>query len=69
MYTMVRRVEAVNFLATGTLDLFNGKSEAFKPKNTVPTVNHGGGRLVFWAVSRPMYPDYLAKINATMEQY
>ena len=45
--SIVGRDEAVNFLVTGTLPLFNGKNEDFKPKNNVPTVNQGGGFDVF----------------------
>ena len=59
---MVRRDRVVNFLVTETLHLFYGKSEAFKPKNTVPTVNQGGGSLVFWSVSRPMYAETLRRL-------
>ena len=44
---MGRRDEAVNFLATETLPFMTEKSEAFKPINTVPTVNHCGGSLMF----------------------
>ena len=80
---MVRRDGALNFLATETLHLFNGKSEGLKPKNTVPTVNQGGGSLVFWAVSRPMYAktlrrlmtpwnnssSYMKNLHETLKQY
>ena len=44
--TMVRRGEAVNFLATLTLPSFDGKKGSLK-KKTVLTVNQGGGSLMF----------------------
>ena len=64
---MVRRDGAVNFLATETLHLFNGKNEGFKPKNTVSTVNQGGGSLVFGLRFSANVCRNLAKINDTMD--
>ena len=60
---MVGRDEGVNFLVTGTLLLFNGKNEAFKPKNTVSTVNQGGGGLMFLGCFSPIVFRIFAKIN------
>ena len=65
---MVRRDEAENFLDTWTLPSFNGKSEAFKSKNTVPTVNQGGGSLMFFVCFTANVLRNIAKINAIKEQ-
>ena len=43
--TMVRRDEAVNFLATLTLPSLDGKKLSLKKSS--PTVNQGGGSLMF----------------------
>ena len=63
---MVGRDEAENFLVTGSLPLFNGKNEAFKPKNTVPTVNQGGGGFdVFGLFFRLTYSESLRRLMAS----
>ena len=66
----MRRDEAVSFLATGTLPSFDGKGEALKPKNTVPTVTVGqGGRsLMFLGCFCANVSRNLAKINCMKEQ-
>ena len=62
--SMVGRDEAVNFLVTGTLSLFNGKNEASKSKNTVPIVIQGrGGSLMFLGCLSPNVFRIFAKIN------
>jgi hypothetical protein len=35
-----------NCLAIKTIVMFGGKREACKPKNTIPTVKHGGGSIM-----------------------
>ena len=38
-----------NYLAIMTIVMFGSKKgEACKPKNTIPTVNHGGGSIMLW---------------------
>ncbi|KAK3557409.1 hypothetical protein QTP70_026653 [Hemibagrus guttatus] len=46
------------------------KGEAFNPKNTIPTVKHGGGNL-FWGCFSAGVPGNLITVNGTMkkEQY
>lgn len=44
------------------------KGEAFKPKNTVPTVKHGGGSLMFWGCFSANGTGNLVKINGIMKQ-
>ncbi|KAI4895152.1 hypothetical protein NFI96_027349 [Prochilodus magdalenae] len=47
------------------------KGEAFNPKNTIPTVKHGGGNLMFWGCFSANGPGNLLAVNGTMkkEQY
>ncbi|KAK3518577.1 hypothetical protein QTP70_004094 [Hemibagrus guttatus] len=47
------------------------KGEAFNPKNTIPTVKHGGGNLMFWGCFLAGGPGNLITVNGTMkkEQY
>ncbi|KAK3556765.1 hypothetical protein QTP70_016689 [Hemibagrus guttatus] len=47
------------------------KGEAFNPKNTIPTVKHGGGNLMFWGCFSAGGPGNLITVNGTMkkEQY
>ena len=47
------------------------KGEAYNPKNTIPTVKHGGGSLMFWGSFSASGPGSLVKINGIMkkEQY
>lgn len=47
------------------------KGEAYNPKNTIPTVKHGGGSLMFWGSFSASGPGSLVKIDGTMkkEQY
>ncbi|KAK3536481.1 hypothetical protein QTP86_013806 [Hemibagrus guttatus] len=46
-------------------------SLAFNPKNTIPTVKHGGGNLMFWGCFSAGGPGNLITVNGTMkkEQY
>ncbi|KAK3507235.1 hypothetical protein QTP70_011919 [Hemibagrus guttatus] len=47
------------------------KKEAFNSKNTIPTVKHGGGNLMFWGCFSAGGPGNLITVNGTMkkEQY
>lgn len=47
------------------------KDEAHNPKNTIPTVKHGGGNLMFWGSFSASGPGSLVKVNGIMkkEQY
>ncbi|KAK3527957.1 hypothetical protein QTP86_013020 [Hemibagrus guttatus] len=49
--------------------IWRKKGEAFNPKNTIPTVKHGGGKLMFGGVFQPV--DTVITVNGTMkkEQY
>ncbi|KAK3560358.1 hypothetical protein QTP86_006443 [Hemibagrus guttatus] len=51
--------------------IWGKKGEAFNPKNTIPTVKHGGGNLMFWGCFSAGGPGNLIKVNGTMkkEQY
>ncbi|KAK3565026.1 hypothetical protein QTP86_032538 [Hemibagrus guttatus] len=47
------------------------QGEAFNPKNTIPTVKHGGGNLMFWGCFSAGGPGNLIRVNGIMkkEQY
>ncbi|KAK3558929.1 hypothetical protein QTP86_000006 [Hemibagrus guttatus] len=47
------------------------KGEAFNPRNTISTVKHGGGNLMFWGCFLAGGPGNLITVNSTMkkEQY
>lgn len=51
--------------------IWRKKGEAFNPKNTIPTVKHGGGNLMFWGCFSASGPGNLITVNGTMkkEQY
>ncbi|KAK3512236.1 hypothetical protein QTP70_001090 [Hemibagrus guttatus] len=51
--------------------IWRKKGEAFNPKNTIPTVKHGGGNLMFWGCFSAGGPGNLITVNGTMkkEQY
>ncbi|KAK3522379.1 hypothetical protein QTP86_007959 [Hemibagrus guttatus] len=51
--------------------IWRKKGEAFNPKNTIPTVKHGGGNLMFWGCFSAGGPGNLITVNSTMkkEQY
>ncbi|KAK3550549.1 hypothetical protein QTP70_000006 [Hemibagrus guttatus] len=51
--------------------IWHKKGEAFNPKNTIPTVKHGGGNLIFWECFSAGGPGNLITVNGTMkkEQY
>ncbi|KAK3521296.1 hypothetical protein QTP70_003144 [Hemibagrus guttatus] len=51
--------------------IWHKKGEAFNPKNTIPTVKHGGGNLMLWGCFSAGGPGNLITVNGTMkkEQY
>ncbi|KAK3523864.1 hypothetical protein QTP70_010508 [Hemibagrus guttatus] len=51
--------------------IWRKKGEAFNPKNTIPTVKHGGGNRMFWGCFSAGGPGNLITVNGTMkkEQY
>ncbi|KAK3517093.1 hypothetical protein QTP86_004153, partial [Hemibagrus guttatus] len=51
--------------------IWHKKGEAFNPKNTIPSVKHGGGNLMFWGCFSAGGPGNLITVNGTMkkEQY
>ncbi|KAK3511150.1 hypothetical protein QTP70_032158 [Hemibagrus guttatus] len=51
--------------------IWRKKGEDFNPKNTIPTVKHGGGNLMFWGCFSAGGPGNLITVNGTMkkEQY
>lgn len=44
------------------------KGEAFNPKNTISTVKHGGGNLMFWGYFSANGPGNLITVNGTMKK-
>ena len=44
------------------------KGEAFNPKNTVPTVKHGGGNIMFWGCFSANGPGNLVKVDGIMRK-
>ncbi|KAK3537128.1 hypothetical protein QTP70_002141 [Hemibagrus guttatus] len=51
--------------------IWHKKGEAFNPKNTIPTVKHGGGNRMFWGCFSASGPGNLITVNGNMkkEQY
>lgn len=51
--------------------IWRKKGEAFNPKNTIPTVKHGGGNVIFWGCFSANGPGNLTTVNGIMkkEQY
>lgn len=51
--------------------IWHKNGEAFSPKNTIPTVKHGGGNLMLWGCFLANGPGNLITVNSTMkkEQY
>lgn len=51
--------------------IWHKNGEAFNPKNTIPTVKHGGGNLMLWGCFLANGPGNLITVNSTMkkEQY
>ncbi|KAK3522985.1 hypothetical protein QTP86_010494 [Hemibagrus guttatus] len=48
--------------------IWRKKGEAFNPKNTIPTVKHGGGNLMFWGCFSAGGPGNLITVNSTMKK-
>ena len=48
--------------------VYRKSGEAFLPKNTLPTVKHGGGSLMFWGCFAASGTGRLVKINGTMKK-
>ena len=44
------------------------KNEAFKAKNTIPTVKHGGGSLMFWGCFSAKSVGALVRVNGIMKK-
>ena len=50
------------------LFIWRKKGEAFNPKNTIPTVKHGGGNLMFWWCFSANGPGNLITVNGIMKK-
>ena len=48
--------------------VYRKPGEAFLPKNTIPTVKHGGGSLMFWGCFAATGPGRLVKITGIMKK-
>lgn len=48
--------------------VYRKTGEAFLPKNTVPTVKHGGGSLMFWGCFAASGPGRLVTVNGIMKK-
>lgn len=44
------------------------KGEAFNHKNTMPTVKHGGGRIMLWACFAANGTCALQRVNGTLKE-
>jgi len=48
--------------------VYRRSGEAFLPKNTIPTVKHGGGSLMFWGCFAATGPGRLVKVTGNMKK-
>lgn len=48
--------------------IYRKSGEAFLPKNTIPTVKHGGGSLMFWGSFAASGPGRLVKVTGIMKK-
>ena len=49
--------------------MFGGKKgEAYNPKNTLPTVKHGGGNIIMWACFSSNGTGNLIRVQGTMKK-
>ncbi|KAI4883795.1 hypothetical protein NFI96_009159 [Prochilodus magdalenae] len=55
------------FGLNSTRHVWRKKNAAYDPKNTVPTVKHGGGSIMFWGVSLPRGTGLLHRITGKMD--